>query len=143
MKSNRHPIQHQAGFTLVEIMVGLVIGMLATLAIVQVMSVFEGQKRATTGTADAQTNGSIALYNIGRELQFAGYPLMPAGLPGVADSPLECTTITFGSTGITSIDPVGIAQGVLVAGVSSASDTVTIRYGDSLTGGVPTTIQAS
>ena len=44
----------QAGFSLVEIMVGLVIGLLATLVILQVFSVYEGQKRTTTGTADAR-----------------------------------------------------------------------------------------
>ena len=64
-----HSRLRQAGFTLVEIMVGMVIGMLATIVILQVLSVFETQKRTTTGTADAQTNGSIALYNISREMQ--------------------------------------------------------------------------
>lgn len=134
---------YQTGFTLVEIMVGLAIGMLATLVIIQVMSVFEAQKRATTGTADAQTNGGIALYNIGRELQFAGYPLMPTGVAGAPDSPLECVTTTFGATGITSITPAVITDGVVVAGVSSASDTVTIHYGNSLAGGIPSKIGAA
>lgn len=129
MKSgNKLPLL-QTGFTLVEIMVGLAIGMLATLVIMQVFSVFEAQKRVTTGTADAQTNGSIALYNIGRELQIAGYPLMP-----MDDSPLECTTLTFGATGITSISPVSITNGT--------SDTIALRYGNSLSGGIPTTITA-
>lgn len=137
MKSgNKYPSLRQIGFTLVEIMVGLAIGMLATLVIMQVMSVFESQKRVTTGTADAQTNGGIALYNIARELQMAGYPLMP-----IDDSPLECTTLTFGATGIGGISPVTITDGVAASGVS-ASDTITLRYGDTLMGGVPTTITA-
>lgn len=138
MESNsRRSSYYQTGFTLVEIMVGLTIGMLATMVIMQVMSVFEAQKRTTTGTADAQTNGGIALYTIGRELQMAGYPLLP-----VTNSPLECTTLTFGATGITDISPASITDGVAVAGVSSASDTITIRYGNSLMGGVPTPITA-
>ena len=61
--------RREAGFTLVELMVGLTIGMLATVVIMQVLSVFEAQKRSTTGTADAQTNGGIALYTITRDLQ--------------------------------------------------------------------------
>lgn len=133
----------QRGFSLVEIMIGLVIGMLATLVIVQVMSVYEGQKRSTTGTADAQTGGAIALYNIGRELKYAGYSLMPSGAAGTADSPLECTTFSYGTTGITSISPATITEGVAVAGVSNASDTITIRYGSSRSGGVPSVITAS
>lgn len=133
--NDRSPF-HQDGFTLVEIMVGLAIGMLATLVIMQVISVFETQKRVTTGTADAQTNGGIALYNIGRELQMAGYPLLPT-----TNSPLECTTLTFGATGIGSISPITITDGVAAPGVS-ASDTITLRYGNSQMGGVPTQITA-
>ena len=62
MELNRsHSLSHRSGFTLIEIMIGLVIGMLLTLVIIQVMSVFEAQTRTTSGTADAQTNGGIAL----------------------------------------------------------------------------------
>ncbi|TAN81352.1 MAG: prepilin-type cleavage/methylation domain-containing protein [Gallionella sp.] len=133
--NSRRPLSRQTGFTLVEIMVGLAIGMLATLVIMQVFSVFEAQKRVTTGTADAQTNGGIALYNIGRELQMAGYPLMP-----VTDSPLECTTTTIDPlAGVGGIFPVAITDGGAAAG---ASDSITIRYGTTMTGGVPTPITA-
>lgn len=121
--------QDQQGFTLVEIMVGLAIGMLTTLIIIQVISVFEAQKRVTTGTSDAQTNGSIALHNIVREMSLAGYPLMP-----ITNSPLECTTVTYGATGITSISPVTITDG------GNLSDTLTVRYGNSDMGGIPTDI---
>jgi type IV pilus assembly protein PilW len=128
MSTNQSTLfRKHSGFTLVEIMVGLAIGMLATLVILQVISMFEAQKRVTTGSADAQTNGSVALYQIVRELNLAGYPLMP-----VDNSPLECTTVTFGSTGITSITPISITNGT--------SDTLTIRYGNSAMGGIPMTI---
>ncbi len=132
--SNSRSLFRQTGFTLVEIMVGLAIGMLATLVIMQVFSVFEAQKRTTTGTADAQTNGGIALYNIGRELQIAGYPLLPA-----VNSPLECTTLNVNGVADATVPnrltPVAITDG--------ASDTITLRYGDSLMGGVPTQITAA
>jgi type IV pilus assembly protein PilW len=68
-------IRHQAGLSLVEMMVGMVVGLLATLVIMQAFTAFEGQRRATTGTADAQTNGSLALMNIQRDLQTAGFGL--------------------------------------------------------------------
>ncbi|MCR4297971.1 MAG: PilW family protein [Gallionella sp.] len=127
--SNSRSLFRQAGFTLVEIMVGLVIGMLATVVIMQVFSVFEGQKRTTTGTADAQTNGGIALYNIGRELQIAGYPLLPA-----VNSPLECTTLNVNGVADATV-PNRLTPAAITNGTS---DTITIRYGDSLMGGVPT-----
>jgi type IV pilus assembly protein PilW len=123
----------QAGFTLVEIMVGLAIGMLTTLIILQVFSVFETQKRSTTGTADAQTNGTIALFSIERELQNAGYPLM-----ALTTSPLQCTTLTLDGGAVSSvrISPVSIADG------GTGSDTLTIRYGDSSKGGISSQITA-
>jgi type IV pilus assembly protein PilW len=134
LQFSRHTPSKHAGFTLVEIMVGLVIGLLATIVIMQVFSVFEAQKRTTTGTADAQVNGSIALFTITRDLQVAGYPLMPS-----ADSPLKCTTLTSGAgaTGITNIAPVTIVDG----GVGG-SDSLTVRYGNSAFGGAPTLITA-
>ncbi len=129
----------QVGFTLVEIMVGLAIGMLAALIVMQVLSVFETQKRTTTGSADAQTNGNIALYSIGRELQLAGFALMPTSLPAV-NSPLKCSTLTVNGvvdpTVPNRIFPVSITNGVASAGVS-ASDSITIRYGDTQMGGNP------
>lgn len=139
MKPNsRRSASDQSGFTLVEIMVGLAIGMLATVVIIQVISVFEAQRRTTTGSADAQTNGGIALYTIGRELQMAGYPLVP-----FTNSPLECTTLSVNGVADATVpnrlSPVAVVDGVAAAGVS-ASDTITIRYGNSAMGGVPTQI---
>lgn len=141
MKSNSRRLRSShAGFTLIEIMVGLGIGMLATVIIIQVITVFEAQRRTTTGSADAQTNGAIALYNIARELQMAGYPLLP-----VTDSPLECTTLSINgvadATTPNRLSPVAITDDVVGTGANaSPSDVITIRYGDSQMGGVPTQI---
>lgn len=140
--STRHA---QAGFTLIELMVGLAISMLATVVIIQVISVFDAQRRTTTGSADAQSSGGIALHTITREAQSAGYPLFPS-----FDSPMECAALTFGdiggagtsginTAGLNSIASVTLTDGVSSAGVS-ASDTVTIRYGSSNMGGVPSII---
>lgn len=144
MKFNKSYINNNAGFTLIELLVGMAIGLLVALVIVQVLQIFETQKRSTTGTADAQTNGSIALYNIGRELKVAGFPLMPAGSAGVADSPLECATLKKAGAvaNIGLLSPVVITNGVAVAGVSPDSDTVTIHYGTSQSGGVASKIGA-
>ena len=131
--THRHASQPQAGFSLIEILVGLAIGLLATLVIMQVFSVFEGQKRTTTGSGDAQTNGSIAIYSIEHELKMSGYGLLPAA----TDSPLGCTTLSAGSTGITSIAPVMITDGGTTPG---ASDSITIHYASTDSGGVPTQI---
>ena len=72
----------QNGLSLIELMVALVIGLVTTLVIMQVFSVFEDQKRATTGSADAKTSDNIALYLIARDLQMLdGAREVPAGRP--------------------------------------------------------------
>lgn len=61
------------GFTLVELMVAAVIGLLTALVIAQVLFFSEGQKRTTTAGSDAQVNGALALYALQRDIQGAGY----------------------------------------------------------------------
>jgi type IV pilus assembly protein PilW len=124
MPSRDYFDKQQRGFSLVEIMVALVIGMIVTIVITQVMSFYGNQKRTTSGTSDAQTSGTLALYSIQREVQQAGY-----GLPlfDTVNPPLKCNLAD-------------IAMATIVAG--AASDTVTVRYGDSTVAGIPVSMQA-
>lgn len=61
------------GFTLVELMVGLVLGMLTVLVITEVTSLAEGKKRTVSSGSDAQVNGALSLYTLQRDIQMAGY----------------------------------------------------------------------
>ena len=144
MESTSHRLPHaprafaseegQSGFTLIEIMIGLAIGMLLTLVILQVMSVFEAQTRTTSGTADAQTNGGIALYSITREIQMTGYGLLP-----VTNSAHECTTFSINGVPDPTV-PNRLTPVTITSGPAPAGDTLTLRYGNSNMGGVPTQI---
>lgn len=84
--------QKKNGFSLVEVMVGMVIGMLVMLIIYQLYTTFEGQKRTSTGGAETQENGVFALTAIGRDIRMAGW--------GISNSPLlNCSTpYTYSST---------------------------------------------
>lgn len=145
------PSPRQRGFSLVEIMVGLVVGLLVSLVIMQVFSAFEGQKRSTTGNADAQTNGNIALYSLQNDVQQAGY-----GLPLMDEDnmPLKCTTAapderkadgTPGADGIADVDHdgdaatpnVNLSPFDIIDGGATGSDQVIVRYGTSGSGGTP------
>lgn len=123
----------QSGFGLVELMVAAALGLIITLAISRVFLGFELQKKTTSGGADAQTNGTVSLYLISRDLQMAGYGLLPA-----ENSAIECNPAPTIS-GI-DISPVVITDGGTGAG---ASDTVAIRYGNSPTGGAQITMTGS
>jgi len=70
----RHaPSRRQRGLSLVEILVGVLIGMIGIIVIFQVLAVAEERKRNTTLGSDAQTAGSIGLYLLQRDAQLAGY----------------------------------------------------------------------
>ena len=49
----------QRGMTLVEVMVGLAIGMIGMLVIFQTVSVWDARTRATSAGSDSQVTGSI------------------------------------------------------------------------------------
>jgi type IV pilus assembly protein PilW len=67
------------GVTLVELLVGMTIGLLSVVIITQVMAVSEEQKRTTSSGSDAQVNGALALSSLQREIRMAGYGLAGAG----------------------------------------------------------------
>ncbi len=101
-------------------MVGIVIGLLATLAVTQVMVASEGQKRATSAGSDAQTNGALALNTLQRTLQAAGY--------GFAAAPnlLGCTvSAVFNGAAYTSFMP-QLAPVIITDGASGAPDTIRV-----------------
>lgn len=129
----------QRGVSLVEIMVGMVIGMLVMLVIYQVYTTFEGQKRTTTGGGDAQANGLFSISTLEREIRMAGW--------GLTDSPLmNCTRIDSYDASqsppgpnslFTSLMPVRITDGGTAAG---SSDQITIRSSTSISAASPAVV---
>jgi type IV pilus assembly protein PilW len=81
MNMNSH--RRQCGFSLIELMVGLVIGLIAILVIGQVLAAFEGNKRTSTGGGDAQTNGAAALAVLEQEIRMSGLGMITPGKQGV------------------------------------------------------------
>lgn len=106
----------QNGFGLVEIMVGLGVGMLAMVVVMQVFSQAEGQKRTTTGGADAQSNGAIALSMIERDGKMAGWGMANSMFSNCnttysyCDGDLSCGGSTGAITGL-SMAPAVITDG--------------------------------
>src|SRR3979409_1551457 len=60
------------GFSLVELMVAMVIGLIGMIIIFQVFEVSEGIKRTTTGGGDAQQSGAIAMYVLEHDVRNSG-----------------------------------------------------------------------
>ena len=131
MANKTRYLRQQLGFSLVELMVGLVIGLIASLVIMQTFSEFEGNKRSTTGTSDAQTNGSIGLYMVQRELQFAGYgiPILNGTMPQVTTKPYDVTYQDNSALTVTQIQADYDAKKAAYA-TKIAADTAIVTAGE-------------
>lgn len=61
-----------AGFTIIELMVGMAIALLGSLAIMQAFTGRESDRRAIGSVSDSQTNALLGMFMIERDLQQAG-----------------------------------------------------------------------
>lgn len=89
----------QTGVTLVELLVGMAVALIATLVITQMYANFEGQKRTSVAGSDAQENGLAALFTLERDIRMAGYGL-------TANPLMSCNTVYSGyDTGTAIVTP--------------------------------------
>ena len=129
MPSRQLNRRHHTGFSLVEIMVGMVIGLLSTIIVMQVFATFEGQKRTTTGGSDAQTNGGVGLYTIERDIRMGGY--------GFADATGCALASSFSGV---ALAPLVLAPVAIADGAGGLPDSITILSGNKSSWSVPTRV---
>ena len=112
----------QSGFSLIEIMVGMVIGLLAIIVMMQVFAVSEERKRTANAGSDAQNSAVIALDGIQRDIGQSGYGFALTRLLG-------CNLqLPFGAP--VPMAPVIINPPVAVIPAGDANtDTLLISYG--------------
>jgi type IV pilus assembly protein PilW len=121
----RRKANHVAGFSLVELMVAIVVGIVATLAVLQVYSTMEERRRTTGGVAGAQTSGTIASYMLDRDLRLAGYGFGDATQMG-------CTVTAYDlARGGTADFTFPLVPVLITVGAGAAGDTVAVLYGTS------------
>ena len=115
----RPPIRRvEQGFSLIEIMVGVVIGLIAMLVIYQVFATAEGIKRNTTSVGDAQQNGLLSSFVLGIELANAGN--------GVANAARDLGACPGGATFATTWRPIPVM--IMDGGADDQPDTFMVSY---------------
>jgi type IV pilus assembly protein PilW len=117
--SMREKKADQRGFSLIEIMVGVVIGMIAILVIYQVFATAEGLKRNTTSAGDAQQNGLLASFMLGIELANASNGV------AMARQKLE-TCSTAATTAATTLRPIPLL--ITAGGGLAIPDQFVVNY---------------
>ena len=122
----------QRGFSIVELMVSVVIGMLALMFATRMITGGESTRQAALGGSDSMQNGMLALYSMSNDATQAGFGLNDPILAG-------CDTLFNDKRGYTlaqanrdsaviqPLAPVVITNG-------AKSDTISLYSGSSLTG---------
>lgn len=117
-----------AGFSLIELMVAMVIGLLGIVVMMQVFSVFEGQKRTTTGGDDAISSGSVALYGVERAIKQSGWGLSAPQLIGCTATGVW-SAVAGAPTIAVPLFPVSV-NSALISGQDDGTDTLLVVSGN-------------
>lgn len=123
------PRSRAAGFSLVELMVALVMGLIGMIVMMQMFSVYEEQKRRTTGGDDALSSGTIALNGLQRDIQQAGW-----GLTDVLSVGCNVSGLVSGGVAVplipVSINPRDGAGNLIFSSVDANTDSIMIISGN-------------
>ena len=119
------PITHvlrrsSRGFSLIELMIAMAIGLFGVVIMVQVFSMSEANKRVTTSGNDAMNEGVVSLYAVQREVRMAGF--------GIADTRiLGCNLLLRAGVTLVGMAPVTINHASIPAGDAN-TDTLLVVY---------------
>ena len=89
----------QRGMSLIEILVGVAIGLIGCVVIFQMFSISEARKRTIASGSDMDISGRLGLMTLERDLQLAGFGFGSAAAPfaTAAGPALGCTVTAYDS----------------------------------------------
>jgi type IV pilus assembly protein PilW len=137
----RTSARRSRGMSLVELMVGMMVGLIGITIISHLYITNEKYKRSTTGSGTAQVNGAIALYTLERDIRMAGFGLNHSGALGCSCDKVanpNCSSVQYYYNGTYSSPP-GPAGGalpplefapVVITETPDLPDTISLLYGN-------------
>lgn len=117
------PPLSQSGISLIELMIGVTIGLIVTLAVTSTVSIMNIQRRTTVSGNDATESARYALTLLERSARLGGAGLFYNGQ-------LLCTSAVLKGGGAA----VAIAPAKIVDGGTTGSDTISFTYGSAVGG---------
>lgn len=158
MQGGRH---RQSGLTLIEMMIAVLISMVLSIAVMMVMSTFEGRRRTLGSTSDMDQTSALAMFQLDRWIRSAGSGLVQGNnytygckilatlsntqiLPATAALPAPFASVNPGTSGEFRIAPVVILPGQTTPGVSGqASDVLVVMSAGNDASQVPSPVHGS
>jgi type IV pilus assembly protein PilW len=157
IKPRFHPRSHaEQGFGLVELLVGVVIALMTSLAIFQTFAVNEEQRRTTSSGSEGLQQGTLAMAQIQAIVRNAGYNLVTPTDPALL---MPTRTVVLGAPStISSAAPAAteflmgcvtqtgrrMAPVTVTAGPTAiASDTITVIQGSSTRSPIPAKLETA
>ncbi len=129
--NRRNPLARprQSGLSLVEIMVGVLIGMIGIIVIFQMLATSEERKRTASAGSDVQVTGIIALSTLERDVREAGYGFSSAAYDTGITPVMGCTVNAFDSGRPTTAFTYRLSPVQIIQGAGTASDTLIVLRG--------------
>jgi type IV pilus assembly protein PilW len=109
---------------LIEVLVGIAVGLIGMLVIFQTLSVWDKYTRTAASSSDAQTAGTLAAFNLERDLKQAGLGFGNASASVMGCSVAQASGVAF------ALAPVVIAS-TPASGTVSGTDRLTVLHGNS------------
>lgn len=114
------------GFSLVELMIGMTLGLVGMLIVSQVMSSSAKFQATTSAAGEAQSIGNLSLYSIERDLKQAGFGITATTLLG-------CQLTGYSNAGSNVISKTLYPVEIVESATADGSDAITVAYGTSET----------
>lgn len=124
------PRATQAGLSLVEIMVGVLIGMIGIIVIFQMLATSEARKRTVSAGSDVQVSGVIGLTSIERDVREAGYGFSSAGYDTGITPVMGCTVNAYDTGRPTPAFTYRLTPIQIVSGAGTTADSVIVLRGN-------------
>ena len=119
----------QSGFSLIEILVGMAMGLVGIVVIFQMLTTWDARKRSTTAGSDAQISGGISMFSLEQDLKLAGWGFGQAGAPIMG-----CTVAAKNSDPAMAATPAvdfPLIPIEIIDGAGGAPDKIRVLYGNS------------
>ena len=142
----------ETGMSLVELMVGMMVGLIGIVIIAHLYITNEQYKRSTEGAGTAQANGAVALYTLERDIRMAGFGFNNANALGCTCVGAGCSPIQYYYSGSYSSPPAPAGPGALppftmvpvkITETAGAPDQIAVLYSTSDQRALPTTLSST